>query len=249
MSRPDHDHAVWLFDVGNSRLKFARLMGDGGMQAHAALPHRAAGWRADAAALPRGEVAYIANVAGATVAVELLSALSARFARISLVRSQARLAGLRIAYRQPERLGVDRFLALLAAHLRLRSDVLLVGVGTALTIDLLAADGRHHGGRIAPSPASMRAALHARARHLPAVGGARRRFAADTADALASGCDGAALALVADSLRAARRRLRRRPLLVLHGGGADALRSGLPQAQHLPDLVLDGLADWVRQTE
>src|SRR5690606_3887 len=83
-------------------------------------------------------------------------------------------------------------------------DVLLAGVGTALTIDLLDAGGRHHGGRIAPSPTLMREMLHARAAQLPASGGAYAEFADDTADALASGCDGAAVALVLRSLEQAR---------------------------------------------
>ena len=66
----------------------------------------------------------------------------------------------------------------------------MVGVGTAVTVDLLDAAGRHHGGRIAPSPQLMRDALHAAAAQLPAQGGDYVEFAADTVDALASGCDG-----------------------------------------------------------
>ena len=69
-------------------------------------------------------------------------------------------------------------------------------MGTALTIDLLGADGRHHGGRIAPSPRLMREALHARAVQLPPEGGRYAEFADDTDHALASGCAGAALALL-----------------------------------------------------
>ena len=77
---------------------------------------------------------------------------------------------------------------------------LVCGVGTALTIDLIDADGRHLGGRIAPSPTLMREVLHARAPQLPETGGDYVDFAADTEDALASGCEGAALALIERSL-------------------------------------------------
>ena len=151
---------------------------------------------------------------------------------------------MRIAYAQPQRLGVDRFLALLAAHARGDGAALVCGVGTALTLDLIDAEGRHRGGRIAPSPALMREALHARAAQLPLAGGDYRPFADDTADALASGCEGAALALIERSLDAARDELGVAPRLLLHGGGSDALRARLENATHVPALVLEGLASW-----
>jgi type III pantothenate kinase len=123
---------------------------------------------------------------------------------------------------------------------------LIAGVGTALTIDLLDADGLHHGGRIGPSPRIMRQALHHAAAQLPAQGGSYREFASDTADALASGCEGAALGLIERSLRQAEQTLGQAPALLLHGGGADALAPHLPEALRAPSLVLEGLALWSR---
>jgi type III pantothenate kinase len=81
---------------------------------------------------------------------------------------------------------------------------------------------------------------------LPEAGGTYADFAADTGDALASGCEGAALALVAQSLDAAAARLRQAPLLLLHGGGAASLAMRLPGAVDAPALVLEGLAQWPR---
>jgi type III pantothenate kinase len=177
--------------------------------------------------------------------VDLLDRLASRFARIDIARTQASCAGVRIAYADPSKLGVDRFLALLGAHER-GDAALVVGVGTALTIDLVDAGGQHHGGRIAPSPALMREALNARAPVLPVEGGTRVAFAGDTADALASGCEGAALALITDSLAAARERLGIAPALLLHGGGAPDLQPALPGSIPAPSLVLQGLACWAR---
>ena len=104
----------------------------------------------------------------------------------------------------------------------------------------------HRGGRIGPSPRIMREALHQAARHLPAQGGDYREFAVDTADALASVCEGAALGLVERSLREAARELGETPTLLLHGGGADALAVHWPGALQSPSLVLEGLALWAR---
>ena len=117
-------------------------------------------------------------------------------------------------------------------------------MGPALTIALRDPAGRHHGGRIAPSPRLMREALHARAAQLPVEGGRYVEFADDTDHALASGCEGAALALIERSLHAAESTLGVSPALCLHGGGGEALRDRLPAHRWLPDAVLRGLARW-----
>ncbi|MCF5933645.1 type III pantothenate kinase, partial [Xanthomonas perforans] len=158
------------------------------------------------------------------------------------VRTTAECAGVRIAYADPSRFGVDRFLALLGA--RGDAPVLVAGVGTALTIDVLGADGLHHGGRIAASPTTMREALHARAVQLPASGGDYVELAIDTDDALTSGCDGAAVALIERSLQHAQRSLGVPVRLLVHGGGAPPLLPLLPDASFRAALVLDGLATW-----
>lgn len=237
--------STWLFDLGNSRLKCAPLIG-GRAGPSTAIAHDgrsfADGWMD---ALPRAcSRACIASVAPGALLEQLSACLSRRGAAVEQVRSQAERDGMRIAYADPERLGVDRFLALIAAHARCDGDALVVGVGTALTIDLLARDGRHMGGRIAPSPTLMREALHARAAHLPMSGGAYVPFANDTADALASGCEGAALALVERSLEEARALIGGVPALLVHGGGATTLLPRLASATAVPSLVLDGLARW-----
>lgn len=231
---------TWLFDLGNTRLKCAPLRDDGGLGEAVAIAHDDAGAWLDA--LPGGDAACIASVASEARRVELLDALCTRFVRLHRVQTEAALGPLRIAYAEPAHLGVDRFLAMLG--LCGSGAALVVGVGTALTIDLLDAGGRHRGGRIAPSPQLMREALHARAAQLPAGGGHYAEFADDTDHALASGCDGAALALVERSLHAARDLLGETPALHLHGGGAAVLRTRLPAHAWTPDAVLRGLARW-----
>lgn len=231
----------WLFDLGNSRLKLAPLLPDGQPGTVEARAHDDAGW---CAGLPSGGTAWVCLVASPVLSLELLQALASRFRRVSIARTSATFAGVRIAYATPARLGVDRFLAMLGARALGPGPWLPVSVGTALTLDLLSADGTHVGGRIAPSPAVMRAALHARASHLPAEGGRFVEFATETQDALASGCEGAAVALVERSLGHARSLLGADATPILHGGGAGALAPHLPGARMEPALVLRGLAEW-----
>jgi type III pantothenate kinase len=244
---------TFLFDLGNTRLKYAALHDDGGIGEVVAVAHDGetlpAGW--DAALPPRFDAAALTTVGSATLRTHLLNALTARCGRISIARTVPRFGDLKIAYPQPDTLGADRFLAMLGA--RARSGLtdsagpwLVVGIGTAITLDLLDADGRHRGGRIAPSPALMREALHARATQLPEHGGDVVAFADNTLDALRSGCDGAALALIRDALDAGTALLGATPRMLLHGGGIDALPGLHDNALRAPALVLEGLAAWAR---
>lgn len=241
----------WVFDLGNSRLKCAPLQADGTLGDVRAIGHgdgdSIAALDAAVPAAPREtSSAVLASVASPARTAAVVDWMTTRFGCISIARTQPALAGVRIAYAEPGRLGVDRFLALLAAHACGARPWLVVGVGTAMTVDLLDAGGRHHGGRIAPSPRLMRDALQQAAAQLPAQGGRYVEFATDTRDALASGCDGAAAGLVERSLQQARDVLGERPALLLHGGGAEALRPVLGEGELVPSLVLEGLAVWAR---
>lgn len=238
--------SAWLFDLGNSRLKCAPLHDDGRIGDSLAVDHDGqalpAGWMD--ALPPRIDAAYVASVAPVALRVQLLDALTRRCRRIVQARSVPAMAGVRIAYAQPDQLGVDRFLALLGGRARGAGPWLVVGVGTALTIDLLDADGRHRGGRIAPSPTLMRTALQRRMAQLPGSGGDYVEFAEQTQAALASGCLGAALGLIERSVRTGEGLLAAAPRLLLHGGGAAALLPLLAGAGSAPALVLEGLARW-----
>jgi type III pantothenate kinase len=191
--------------------------------------------------------AWLASVAPAQQTAALVTALEAAGVRVHLVRTQGELRRLRIAYAEPSRLGVDRFLALLAASERSDGPWLLVSAGSALTIDVLDTDGRHLGGSIAPMPQHMREALATRFSQLDLAPGTPGDFAGDTADAIASGCEGAILGLVERSLRLAEQRLGARPTLLVGGGGA-ALLAGIEHwpRHDLPALVIEGLAIYVR---
>jgi type III pantothenate kinase len=115
--------------------------------------------------------------------------------------------------------------------------------GSALTVDLLQADGVHVGGLIAPMPDSMRRALAARFPALDVPRGEVRDFAADTGDAIASGCAQAAAGLVEHALQRARASLGVEPMVLLGGGAADLLAGvAAPRMQRAPGLVLRGLA-------
>jgi len=122
-------------------------------------------------------------------------------------------------------------------------------IGTAATVDVVAADGRHCGGYIVPGPRLMVASLlHGtsdlasfRATSPP---GAGSDFADNTRDAIERGCRVALAAWVERCVRDAERRVGVTPRLLLTGG---ALPEVLPYleipGEQVPDLVLRGLRD------
>jgi type III pantothenate kinase len=236
-----------LIDLGNTRLKSALWDGTrldsrpplihGGGNAHSP----AALWKN----IPNIDAVWIASVAQPTLDAALADAVRTHFGMDpNFVHSRAQACGVRNAYAQPERLGVDRFLGLIAAYAHARAPAVIAGCGTALTLDALDADGIHLGGLIAPSPGLMQAALRGNTARLGEADAARIVELADnTADAVESGSWLAATALVERFNTRAAQRLGTAPALILTGGGAVRLTGllGLPHRVDT-DLVLRGLA-------
>ncbi|MFT3907224.1 MAG: type III pantothenate kinase [Steroidobacteraceae bacterium] len=247
-----------LLDCGNTRIKWA-VFGNGRLSRA-----RAVDW--NARTLPRvlrqlvagaGRIERIlcCSVAGTELRRALGSA--ARHAGLPAprwVRSQRELAGLRNGYREPWRLGVDRWVAALGAiHLRSHRPLLIVDVGTALTVDLIDAHGLHLGGAIVPGPELMQQALLTHTvgiRRRAQGGGARGKavsakglFAHDTRGGLSAGALYACAALIERAQREAHARVGGRCDLLLAGGAAPRVAKLLRGRVHQePDLVMMGLA-------
>ena len=243
----------WLLDLGNSRLKAAAWRPGRGLGDVQAWAHGAADFGANLqrwlAGVGRGDAVWLASVAPSELSATVAEALARHGAPARRVRTRAECGGVRIAYAEPARLGVDRFLALLGAHARGPGPWLLVSAGSALTVDLLDSSGQHRGGVIAPSPEHMRAALAARFPALAFAGGEACDFGTDTADALAGGSLGAAAGLVERCHRQATRLLGLAPRVLLGGGGGERLGHWLElQAEAAPALVLEGMAVYATET-
>ena len=236
-----------LIDLGNTRLKWA--LGDGAeLHAGGAVAH-AGGQSVDFAALwkdmPNVGATWIASVAATALDAMLAESLREHCGTAPhFVRSRAESCGVRNAYAQPERLGVDRFLSLIAAHAHAPQATVIASCGTALTLDALAADGTHLGGLIAPAPDLMRAALLGNTARLGDVDNARIVELADnTADAVESGSWLAAVALIERFVARATSAFGVAPALVLGGGGAPRLADLIALPLRIDaELVLRGLA-------
>lgn len=224
-------------DIGNSRVKW-RAVGTDGVIRHGHCARDTADW---AGALPQQGMTRVrvANVGGSAAAEQLTSWAQARWGLApEYVRAVRTLAGVTNGYREPEQLGVDRWLALLAAWRELHGGAVVVSAGTALTVDILGTNGQHVGGYIVPGLYLMRDAL------ISGTSGVRPAVATvaslapghSTTEAVLHGC----MAMAAALIESARRDLA--TPVVLSGGDADVLAPWLAGPVLLrPELVLDGL--------
>jgi type III pantothenate kinase len=242
-----------LIDLGNSRLKWALWDGTqlrrGSTLNHVAAAASGAGSEVDFSALWKDVqpplAIWIASVASNALEQAVSHSLAEHFVcPIRLARSPATACGVRNAYSAPARLGIDRFLGLVAVHAQAHAATVVVSCGTALTLDAIGADGVHLGGLIAPAPQLMRSALLDHTARLGDLQSAQIvDFADTTAAAVESGTWLAAVALVERFVARARAAFGTAPALVLSGGGAKRL-APLLELEHRvePDLVLRGLA-------
>jgi type III pantothenate kinase len=240
-----------LVDIGNSRVKWATYdRGRLGVQSASAY----SSWTMDdwrRALFPK---AGVDDVLVASVAGEASAALVTEAARLetgkpaAFVATSREAGGVRNAYPEPRLLGVDRWLAAIAAYRLAHGACCVADVGTAATLDGVTGDGQHLGGFIVPGPELMMRSLWGGtsdlASHTATSGAAAGAlFADNTRDAIERGCRLAVAALVDRAVAEMTRRLGSRPALMLTGGGASGMEGLIETpARHVPDLVLRGLA-------
>ncbi len=246
--------AVLLIDAGNSRLKWTLLdagrLGPPRAQPWHALPTPPSEWRA----LPAPERVVAASVAGGEREGLLRQWCVAQWGYApEFLRAGAQAGGVRNAYRRPERLGVDRWAALVAARRSVaQAPVCVLDCGSAVTVDVLDAAGRHRGGWIVPGLSAQRSLLLHATRALGLGDAAGDQALAGEAE-LALGCSTeealewgsrAAIVALAHEARAAAQRLCGAPAAgFLCGGDAPRLRPALEADwRYRPLLVLAGAA-------
>ena len=162
-------------------------------------------------------------------------------AQFHFARSAASFAGIRNAYYEPQRLGVDRWLALLAIKARGENSAVIIDVGTACTIDVLQND-QHLGGYILPGMALARDALTTNTEKI--------RFSRDPEPSISLGSDTASCVssgIWLTLLASCQSVIDRFPdvKVYLTGGSAPELAALGLSAQRVDSLVFDGLDFWL----
>lgn len=234
-----------LIDAGNSRLKWA-VVEDGRWRAQGTSNY--ADWSALKANLTVGTDCFIASVANAAHEQQIASLLEAMGVAATWLTARGEFAGVKNSYLNPQQLGVDRWMGLIAARQRSRDPVLVVSVGTAMTVDALSADGVFLGGLIVPGVNMMRQALLQGTARVAEASGHWQAFPLTTADAVQSGI----VAALCGAIQQQHARLAEfstiAPHCLLTGGDAEMLLPHLSvQAEHVPVLALEGIERVARE--
>lgn len=152
----------FLFDCGNTCIKFALYEDEHKLTQHQFIEYAALNEFVDQLfqSYPTPDEIKIASVTKDERLNQLLYYLSQNSSlQPCIAFSQSSALGLVNQYDKPETLGIDRWLALLAAWDTYHKTSLVVDLGTALTIDYISHDGNFEGGLILPGIKSLRDAL------------------------------------------------------------------------------------------
>lgn len=150
--------------------------------------------------------------------------------------------GLSCGYLEPGKLGIDRWLAMVAGWAQHHSPFIVVDAGTALTIDLVDSQARHLGGYIIPGYETMKTSLGQRTWGVTVEdpSGIGTAPGKNTSSAVLNGCLWAQLGAISGVCGNADA-----SIILLTGGDAPLLAAHLQidtPMEVAPDLVLDGLA-------
>ena len=245
--------AFLTIDIGNTRLKWALY--DAGQPGARLLAHGAefldhveklaegpwAGLRAPSAML--GCV-----VAGDAVRRRAEEQIVERFdiAARWVVPSQAE-AGLTNGYDHPTRLGADRWVAMIGARHRMLAagparPMVVVLIGTAVTVEAVDAQGRFLGGLILPGHGIMLRALESGTAGLHVPTGEVRPFPTNTSDALTSGGTYAIAGAIERMAQHVREHCGEEPARYMTGGAGWKMAPSMATPFELVEsLIMDGL--------
>jgi len=235
-----------LIDAGNSRIKWALVEQESQLEnfnSHTTLPVALEAW----SHLAKPDQVWLANVRDKHFVRELNAAISSLWALpVNEVISARQAFGVTNVYAEPRQLGCDRWAAMLAAYHECKTSLLVVNLGTAVTIDAIDANGKHLGGLINPGIHLMQAALNS-GTNIDCIPDLSVRnnielFAHSTAEGIVSGSINAISALID---RAYQDRIKHDPdtRCYLAGGDAEKIKDTLQCSCIVePSLVLKGIA-------
>ncbi len=168
---------------------------------------------------------------------------------LNWVHASAAEAGLVNGYDHPTRLGADRWVAMIGARHRILAQgparpLVVVMVGTAVTVEAVSADGRFLGGLILPGHGIMLRALESGTAGLHVPTGEVREFPTNTSDALTSGGTYAIAGAIERMVTHLRRHSGEEPVCIMTGGAGWKMAPSMSVPFELVDnLIFDGLLE------
>ncbi len=263
-----------LFDVGNTRLKWAAVesiqkpsdrqkklwaySGSISSKSLASPEHRAELADYIAKTLPKPAAIGFTCVAGKE-AIQNLQSLFPQWSDIAWKQlvGNSPFSGARSLYQDLSQLGSDRWAAVIGARALSNTNTLIINAGTATTIDLLGANGVHYGGWILPGLELMQKSLEGNTAQLPLAvrNESCNGFGLSTNNAIINGCDAAQLGAIQYAIQLAKEMNHPVEKVWIDGGNAKILAAEMSKSktqsslsiEATEGLVLRGVWAWLLQ--
>jgi type III pantothenate kinase len=247
-----------LFDVGNTRLKWAAVESDqypsdqqkklwaysGSISSKSLQSEEHRTELADyiSKTLPKPSAIAFSCVAGQK-ALDNLKSLFPQWQDLEWrqLQGDSDFDGIRTLYQDSSKLGADRWAAIIAARTLSKVNTLIINAGTATTIDLIGSNGLHYGGWIMPGLELMRQSLEGNTAQLPLAtrGEAHHGFGTSTNDAIIGGCDAAQIGAIQYAINIAKEMNQPIERIWLDGGNAKILANEIGQLSKLTPLKIE----------
>jgi len=194
-----------------------------------------------ASSLPNNERIWLSAVAHPNI----VDSIKGEFVNVELVLASKKHVNLTLAYEAPSELGVDRFLAMLGAIENFPStNLLVIDLGSALTIDIVNDDGVHQGGLIMPGLRALRTSFAKFSTENMSQG--LTGLQSNTKDAWLNGTETMLISTIKEQIRDFQSQYPN-GVTLFTGGGISKLSNELPQSlNYFENLVLDGLVSYAK---
>ncbi len=239
-----------LVDAGNSFIKWA--VDDGSTLSHnASAPIDSLDLSTSWVQLPAPEAVCVANVASDEVRNAISDYCSRIWhRRVQFIESQSQQLGVINGYTDPAQLGCDRWAALIGAWGLHKVPLAVVDCGTAVTVDVINANGEFVGGVIFPGMDLMRHSLLNHTQFINEIESPLQNvFGRSTGECVRAGVEFAVVGGLERVLREFTNEMGNELKVLLTGGQAGRVQQWLNHPVDLiPDLVLQGLARIIRSS-
>ncbi|WDD98776.1 type III pantothenate kinase [Thalassomonas actiniarum] len=241
---------IALVDIGNTRTKYVYQKGQDLSAIEAVANEQVTMMWLDQHFSAISQL-IVANVSQNSLSELITSWAERHRVDLHLVRTEKKRFGIVSAYNQPEKLGVDRWLAMIGAYkLYPGKNMLIIDAGTATTVDLLAASGEHLGGWIIPGIDTMFNSILQQTANVAADKGenASIAFGRDTNENVNNACWAATVGAIEVAIRQAETVVSALDLVLMTGGNEKALSNLLEsKVTSVKNLVFVGLQAYIAE--
>lgn len=234
-----------LVDIGNTRIKWC-IENHGNIETAFAIDYKQRDFLNDIhlrwLKLAPPQQLAISSVSESQIAGQIIHLAKIIWPDIEIIIAKSQVKGFSVtnAYQRADKLGVDRWLGLIALGEFYPGNSCIVDCGTAITIDCLNSHGQHLGGLISPGLRLMKQSLYQGAENLSFTNKHYETgLSSSTEAAIYSGALYAAAGLIEKSIN----NLCSCQTVVMTGGDAELLAKYLEFESIIePDFVLKGLS-------